>query len=110
MKNAVVNVIGMHPVQANEPVWLVEGEISKGFGEIDWGSITQPVPDKDPSYWQVPYDERDLGASGAGKRIVVFFFHYLDLDRPFESAYGQIAIPKPTPLPDRLRFIGYESP
>ena len=87
-----------------------EAEISRGFDEIDWASITQPTSGKDQSYWQVPYDERDLGTSSAGKRMAVFFFHYLQLDRPFESAYGQLMFPEPTPLPERLNFVDYESP
>jgi hypothetical protein len=58
---------------------------------------------------QAPYDER-VGTSPAGNEKVVFFFHYLQIDRPFESAYGQLAVPSPTALPVHLRSVSYEPP
>lgn len=110
MKDPYLRVVGVHPVDAPEPVWLIEVEIRGTFGDIDWGSITQPDLKKDRSFWQVAYDEQLLQGSGSENSRCVFFFHYLDPNRPLESAHGSLAIPKQTPLPERLRFIRYEMP
>lgn len=110
MKDTAIRILGVHPLKAEEPVWLVEVEIDEKFEEIDWGSITQPNPRQDQSYWQVPYDERTLGKAANGKERAAFFFHYLELDRPLESAYGQLMLPPPTSVPDHLRFMSYEAP
>jgi hypothetical protein len=110
MKGLPIRVVGVHPVTASEPAWLIQAQISTPFDEIDWNSITQPVPDKDQSFWQVAYDKHPLSIPGGDQMFVVFFFHYLNLDRPLESAYGPLSFPEPTPVPAHLRFVKYEAP
>lgn len=110
MKKVPITLAAVHPINASEPVWLVQAQISSPFGEIDWGSITQSDPEKDESFWQVAYDEQLLLISGSGDQTVIFFFHYLDVGRPLESSYGPLSLPEPTPLPAHLRFVRYEAP
>ena len=102
-----MRVVGIHPIVAREPVHLVEVEVASGELPVEWAAITQPVEGCDQSYWQVPYDERELDGS---KGRWCFFFHYLDLSQPFLSPSGNIPLPPETPLPERLRFINYEEP
>ena len=100
-------VIGVHPVQASQPVHLLEIEVPDFISDIEWSDITQPVPDRDRSYWQVPYDERRV--PDRSDRWC-FFFHYLDRSRPLRSPAGELTLPAETPAPDYLRFIRYEEP
>jgi hypothetical protein len=102
-----MRVVGIHPVVAREPVHLIEIEVTSGELPVEWEAITQPIKGRDESYWQVPYDERELpGPDGRW----CFFFHYLDQSQPLSSSSGKLALPPETPVPDRLRFIGYEEP
>jgi hypothetical protein len=105
MNTVPVTVVGVYPVKAKEPVWLVEVELKADFDSIDWGSITQPEPGRDQSYWQVPYDEQPVGSTEPGEARAVFFFHYLRLNEPLRSAYGDLPIPPASLLPPRLEQI-----
>jgi hypothetical protein len=57
----------------------------------------------------VPYDER-LVSSAKTSRSYVFFFHYLDFSQPMQSPFGPLLLPNPSPCPERLSFVTYESP
>lgn len=103
----MLRVLGVHPVEAAEPVHLVEIQLSIDVASFDWGTLTQQLPDKEQSYWQVPYDERPV--PGASDRWC-FFFHYLDVSRPLASDHGPLALPPESPVPDYLRFVRYEEP
>ena len=46
----------------------------------------------------------------SGSLRVAFFFHYLDLSRPLETPLGDVALPDPSPAPERLSFMEYEAP
>jgi len=107
--NATARVVGLHPVDAPEPCHLCEVVLEGEADDVDFGEFTQPLAGRDQSYWQVPYDERLLSSSGA-QRSYVFFFHYLDLAQPMQSPFGPLALPHPTPRPERLSFIAYEPP
>ncbi len=48
--------------------------------------------------------------SWIGNIRLVFFFHYLDLSKPFLTPFGPIALPKESPQPERLLQIAYEPP
>lgn len=102
-----VQVVGIHPVRALEPVHLIELIVGDQLSVLDWSSITQPVEGQDVTYWQAPYDEREVpGVAGNW----CFFFHYLDLARPLTSNLGALPLPQESPLPEHLRFIKYEEP
>lgn len=122
-----IKVIGVYPIESEEPVHLVELSVYGAQGIFKMGDITQEIPGQPPDNWQVPYMERILSASGeevladddeASKRPelwqgdmrVVFFFHYLDLERPLRTPFGEIRLPAESELPERLSMIKYEQP
>ena len=103
-----IRIIGVHRIPANDPCHLVEIELTATLKEFDFGSITQEMPDQPRNNWQVAYDEQKVG--GDGRWRFVFFFHYLDSNRPLLTPLGPISIPDPTPLPDYLKEIQYYEP
>src|SRR5262245_15309561 len=100
-----VEVIGVYPVVATEPVSLVEMRFRGLDGVFNVGEITQEIAGQPRSTWQVPYDERILNASGdrvlaegfdaaeesdlwKNEMRMVFFFHHLELKRPLQTPFG----------------------
>lgn len=105
-----ITVVGIYPIEARQPVWLIEVELDAEFDAIEWDSIAQPKANADRSYWQAVYDEQLTEPSEEGKTRAVFFFHYLRLTEPFQSAYGDLPLPPESPLPTRLEHIQYDEP
>jgi hypothetical protein len=106
---AQAKILGVHPIDADEPVHLVELLIEGGANVFDIGDVTQEVTGQPKSNWQVPYDERLLEDSG-GRIRYAFFFHYLDFKKPLLTPAGAVPLPKPTKQPVHLDDIVYESP
>ena len=102
-----MRVVGVHPVEARQPVHLIELEAQIEDMPIVWDSITQSIAGRDPNYWQVPYDEQKVPEKNWHW---CFFFHYLDQSRPLLSHSGFLALPPETPVPEHLRFMHYEEP
>jgi len=122
-----IRVIGIYPVEADEPVHLIEVSVLGAQGIFDLGNITQEIPEKPRDNWQVPYMEQILSVSGdevladdyeasmrpdlwQGNVRLVFFFHYLDFERPLQTPFGLVQLPAESELPDRLSMIEYEQP
>jgi len=106
----MLRVIGVHPLDGEESVYLIEVQIAGKFDDVDWSSITQPAIGVECSNWQVAYDEREIGNTPDGEVSAAFFFHYLDTTRPLQSAYGFHPLPAPSPIPHHLEQITYEAP
>jgi hypothetical protein len=102
-------IIGVHPFEADEPVHLIEMLVAGDVDDFDIGEVTQEVVGQERLNWQAPYDER-LHAASEGQARYVFFFHFLDLDRPLLSSFGALSLPTPTPTPTHLKNIMYEPP
>ena len=102
-------ILGVHPVEADEPVHLVELLVEGNVDDFDIGEVTQEVSGQPKSNWQAPYDERVLEES-KGKIRYAFFFHYIDLEKPLITPAGSLQLPKSTSLPAHLQDIEYESP
>jgi hypothetical protein len=100
-------IIGVHPVDAEEPVHLVELRLAADHGPISWSAITQRIEGIDRAYWQLPHDERPIPRQPGSW---CFFLHYLDPSRPLSTPWGDLDLPRPTPLPEHLRFIRYVEP
>jgi hypothetical protein len=122
-----IEIIGIYPVQADEPVHLVELIVRGSEGTFEIGDITQEVPGQSPDDWQVPCMEHLLNSSGdeiladdcqmtelpdlwLGDVRLVFFFHYLDASRPLQTPFGEVRLPAESDLPDRLSMIEYDLP
>lgn len=120
-------IIGIYPVEASDPCYLVELSISGGDGIFDVGSITQADPAIPKDNWQVPYMERIISADGMriltapfeaeddeenwkGDYRIGFFFHLLNLAVPLSTPLGDLALPDETVLPERLAEFQYEEP
>ncbi|MEA1952069.1 MAG: hypothetical protein U9N87_11830 [Planctomycetota bacterium] len=101
-----IQIVGLYPISANEPCHLVEVELQTPSEEFNFGSVTQEWPNEPEDNWQVAYDEQQVSGHGERSRWV-FFFHYLNLDRPLLTPLGSLTLPDPTPLPDRLEYIKY---
>jgi hypothetical protein len=105
-----VKVLGVYPVEATEPVHLVEISIEGGDADaFDVGEVTQEMADTPRISWQAPYDDQVISESD-GKARMVFFFHYLDLSKPLTTPAGPLALPAPKKMPRRLKDIAYEAP
>lgn len=102
-------IVGVHEVDANEPVYLLELELTGDTDSFDFADVTQMIADQPRYNWQSAYDEREIESPTSNRRFALFF-HYLDLNAPLITSFGEIGIPKPTPLPERLADIEYEQP
>jgi hypothetical protein len=58
-----MRAVGVHPVDASEPVHLIEVYIAPDQSVLDWASVTQPGDDPDRSYWQAAWDEQQVPGS-----------------------------------------------
>jgi hypothetical protein len=59
-----MKAVGIYPIQAIEPIHLVELEIEDDDAFSDIGEITQEIPDQRRDNWQVPYLEQLLAEDG----------------------------------------------
>jgi hypothetical protein len=97
---------GVHPVETREPCHLIEVVLPKDE-KFDWGKVTQEKPKQPRENLQVAYDEQPVDE--AANRWV-FFFHYLDVNKPLMTPLGKVRLPAPTTLPERLASIKYYEP
>jgi hypothetical protein len=122
-----IKVIGVYPIENEEPVHLVEFFVLGAQGIFKVGDITQEIPDQPPANWQCPYMEQILSSSGdevladdyeaseradlwKGDMRLAFFFHYLDLERPLRTPFGEVQLPAESAVPERLSMMEYEQP
>jgi hypothetical protein len=105
----VVRVVGIHPVPGDEPVHLIEIELTGDVDAFNFGEVTQEQSDQPRESWQAVYDERELGRH-AGRARFVFFFHYLDLKKPLLTPFGAAWLPEESEIPKHLQHIEYDQP
>ena len=126
--DTLVEIIGVHPVEAKEPCHLVELWIRDCAGSAEMSDFTQADPNTTSSNWQVPWDDSFLNADGdevvgevmlegdrnptlwRGDVRIAFFFPYLACERPLQTPFGEVALPKASKRPERLRCMAYEPP
>ena len=125
MSNIIV--IGIYPIEAYEPVHLIEMIIKNPPHIPDINEFTQEIPGEPRENWPVPYTEYILDSTGthiisedfientkpelwAGDVRLVFFFHFLDLTKPMITPFGVVDLPQESSLPDRLNIIDYDPP
>jgi len=124
---AIAKIIGIYPITADEPVHLVELMITDSIGIFDIGEFTQEIINEPKENWQAPYMEYILNNEGdsiladdleaphrpelwKGNFRIVFFFHYLDINRHLKSPFGDLKLPNESKLPKRLNIIEYDPP
>jgi hypothetical protein len=117
-----VEVVGVYEVPGAADAHLVVVSTGVAPPELDIGAFTQEQPGEPRENWQAPWLERYLDPDGARvlteafdpppegltSTRVVFFMHFLDLDRPLLTPEGPVDLPAPTELPDRLAAVEYE--
>ncbi|WP_190810383.1 hypothetical protein [Flagellimonas sp. S3867] len=117
-------LIGICSIPNHDEVNLVELVIEENVDDFDPGEITQEQKGHDKLDWQTAYNEKYLDENGSSiigddfdkptglnKFRVVFFFHYLDFNKPLICQYGLVEMNNQvTELSDRLKgIIKYES-
>lgn len=124
---ATIEVLGLYPVEAAQPCFLLEVLVSGSDGPFDLGEITQADGSTPSTDWQVPYAEKLLAPEGdavlldlwdgdgnpemwVGDIRLAFFMHQLDLTSPLATPFGEATLPAPTARPSRLQAIEYETP
>ena len=106
----MIQIRGVHPIEATEPVHLVDVAITGTFDDVDWAGVTQPDASMAESDWQVAYDEQELPPLSDGRARAVFFFHYLEPTAPLRFGSELVTLPTPTPVPSDLADVQYEEP
>ena len=104
-----LEIIGVHPIEADEPCYLIEIAVTDPDDRFDWNEVTQEDPAQPHDNWQVAWDEQ-LVAAAEGRSRYVFFFHYLEMSRPLRTSFGEVVLPEPTPAPAHLQGIEYFPP
>lgn len=117
-----IAVVGVYELPDAPDALLIEVASPDSPDDLDVAAFTQEEPGQPEDNWQVPWMEQWLDPSGdsivsepfdpppdnlASSRLV-FFLHYVVLDRPLRTPAGPIALPAPTDLPPRLAGIEYE--
>jgi hypothetical protein len=119
-----IQLLGIYPVEAPERCHLIELLVLDHIGPVDLIQFTQETPSQPRSNWQVPYEERVLDSTGTKDLLgpypeiiadgsplrLIFFFHFLDLEKSLITPAGEIALPEPIEQPDRLSFLKYVNP
>jgi hypothetical protein len=105
----MVRIVGIHPVPADQPVHLIEIELTGDVHAFDFGEVTQELAEQPRENWQVAYDEREVGQDADHVRFA-FFFHYLDLEKPLLTSFGAVWLPAESRIPEHLQRMEYQQP
>jgi hypothetical protein len=117
-----VEVIGTYEVPTAENALLIEVAAAVAPSELDVGAFTQEEPGQPRENWQAPWMEQWLDESGENiltepfdappenltTSRLVFFLHYVALDRPLVTPAGEVPLPAPLQLPSRLQAVEYD--
>ena len=93
-----MTIVGIHEIEADEPVHSIELELTGDIDAFDFADITHAIADQSRDNWQTAYNEREIDSPTSNRRFT-FFFHYLNLRSPLVTSFGGVSIPEPTPLP-----------
>ncbi len=121
----IIQVLGVYPVESEEPCDLIELTIDSPGEAFDMVAFAQKWPGKPRSSWQVAYMDQLLNAEGTRaitdlnsvfrnipemldrKMRIAFFMHYLSPDAQLETPFGSVPLPRESPRPPRLEFMRY---
>jgi hypothetical protein len=115
---------GIYSLENLPDVHLIELSIDQSPEKVDVGAITQELEETSSGSLQSPWDEKYLDADGTkvigdwadipkgqSHTRLLFFFHFLNLQKPLMTQFGPLTLTTPTPIPDRLNgLVHYESP
>ena len=118
-----LQVIGVYKIKENADVHLVELIIPATPSDVQVEDITQEVPNEPKDNWQVAYDEHYLNLMGnkiigdflklpkdnTAPTRIAFFLYFLDFSRPILTQFGEVKLPQPVAMSDRLKqLISFE--
>ncbi|TGM61980.1 hypothetical protein [Leptospira meyeri] len=119
-------IIGVYEIKNVSDCNLIEIQIKDSKIPLDLLLVTQSLENIDKSSWQVPYNEYLLDLTGEkilskeweniqdekliGSFRIVFFFHFLNINKPLSTQFGDFDLPQITNVPDRLKNISYNNP
>lgn len=116
--NQTVELVGVYTVAKSQDVKLIEIIVGCPPSEIDVGKITQPEEGVKESDWQAAYDEYYLNEDGSevvgrfGDNLadtastrLAFFLYDVNFDKPLQTQFGKLQLPKESPMPKRLEGI-----
>src|SRR5690554_766502 len=111
--NNLIEIVGVYAVKDN--FYLLEFMVQKLAEDIDVSLFTQRIEGESEDNWQVAYEEFYLNLKGdevigdcldvpknTKPTRLAFYFYYLNIDIPFITPFGELKLPNPMPVPDRL--------
>ena len=115
---------GIYTVEGKPDVHLIELSIDHPPEAVDMAKITQEVEGVTNGSWQSPWDEKYLDERGEAvigdwielptgqtQTRLLFFFHFLNFDKPLLTPFGELRLTSPSTMPARLKdLIVYEEP
>jgi hypothetical protein len=122
-----ITIVGVYPVKSKPGVHLIEVQVQNSAGIFNPGEFTQPIDSEPKDNWQVAYLEHILNNDGTkiladdleaserpdlwiGSVRMVFFFHEFDVKKPLSTPFGDVLLPRESPMPKRLEIVKYEDP
>jgi hypothetical protein len=117
--NLLVQLLGVYKINGTSDVHLIELIINTSPTDVDVSSFTQKDDKLSKDSWQTAYDEHFLNEDGSqvigtfieqdsligDKTRVAFYMYFIDFRKPLLSQYGEIWLPQPSPMPERLSKI-----
>ena len=115
----IAQLLGVYKINGASDVHLLEFIFNISPTDIDVSSFTQEDDKLPKDSWQTAYDERFLNHDGTkvigtfleqrsltgDQTRIVFFMYYIDFNKPLLSQFGEILLPEPSLIPDRLSKI-----
>lgn len=114
--NSIVQILGVYKINGTSDVHLIELIINTSPTDVDVSSFTQKDDKLSKDSWQTAYDEHFLNEDGSqvigtfieqdsligDKTRIAFFMYFIDFCKPLLSQYGEILLPEPSTMPERL--------
>jgi len=117
--NSIAQLLGVYKIQGTSDVHLLELYINNLPTDVDVSFFTQKDDKLSKDSWQTAYDEHFLNEDGTqvigtfieqdsligDKTRIAFFMYFIDFRKPLLSQYGEIWLPQPSLMPERLSKI-----
>jgi hypothetical protein len=117
--NPIIEILGVYKINGTSDVHLIELNINISPSDLDVSSFTQKDDNLSKDSWQTAYDEHFLNEDGTqvigtfieqdsligDKTRMAFFMYYIDFSKPLLSQYGELLLPEPSPMPERLSGV-----
>jgi len=117
--NLIVQLLGVYKINGTSDVHLIELNINTSPTDVDVSSFTQKDDKLSKDSWQAAYDEHYLNEDGTEvigtfieqdsligvKTRIAFYMNFIDFCKPLLSQYGEITLPEPSSMPERLSKI-----